>query len=75
MDVLEKLIDGMRPAVVLVRMIEVRIDHFLTFHFILRIFTIECNLWPLTINLLLDNFKKVLLRTITGVLPCTQVDT
>lgn len=75
MDVLEKLIYGMRPAVVLVRMIEVRIDHFLTFHFILRIFTIECNLRTLTINLLLDNFKKVLMRAITGVLPCTQVDT
>jgi hypothetical protein len=56
MNILEKLIDCMRPAVVLVRMIEVRIDHFLTFHFILRIFTIECNLRTLTINLLLDNF-------------------
>ena len=52
---------------------EMRVDHFLTLHFILRVFAIKSNLGSLSIQLLLNHIKKVL--GAIGMLPRTQVNT
>lgn len=58
--------------VLMMRVTEMRIDHFLAFHLILGVLAIERDLRPLRVQLLLDDLKEILWAIRV---PSTQVDT